>query len=271
MITVTAGARSEVGVVRRMNEDSMLARTPAFLVADGMGGHARGDAASQTALRVLGRLLPPGEIPSCGDVLAAVQAANAAVRSLSAVGDSGSAVAGTTLTGVVQVRRHGEAQWLVLNVGDSRVYEWDGESLSQLTIDHSAVQELLDAGLITPAEALVHPERNVITRALGADDDVDVDVWLLPAAGEQTFLVCSDGLTKELDDEEIAAIVAEHAKHAEHAEHLGNQHEHGNDDEASGPASLADALVEAALDAGGRDNVSVIVVRSLAWEPAGQW
>lgn len=250
MITVTSGARTDVGAVRKVNEDSMLARSPAFLVADGMGGHARGDLASQTALRVLGRRLPPGTIPSCGDVLAGVQAANAAVRALSEVGDSGSAVAGTTLTGVVQVLRHGEAQWLVLNVGDSRVYGWDGDGLAQLTLDHSAVQELLDAGLITPGEAALHPERNVITRALGADDDVDVDVWLLPVADAQTFLVCSDGLTKELDDEEIAAVLA------------------GPESE---PAALADALVEAALGAGGRDNVTVIVVRSLASEPPGQW
>lgn len=256
MITVVAGARSDVGVVRKVNEDSMLARSPAFLVADGMGGHAKGDAASQTALRVLGRRLPAEEIPSCGDVLAAVQAANAAVRALSAIGDSGAAVAGTTLTGVVQVLRHGEPQWLVLNVGDSRVYAWDGGGLVQLTVDHSAVQELLDAGLITAGEALVHPERNVITRALGADDDVDVDILLLPAAGLQTFLVCSDGLTKELGDEEIAAIVAERTE---------------DPDDASGPPALADALVEAALEAGGRDNVSVIVVRSLASVPAGQW
>lgn len=259
MITVTGGACSEVGVVRTVNEDSMLARSPAFLVADGMGGHARGDLASQTALRVLGRLLPPEETLSCGDVLAAVQAANEAVRSLSAIGDSGPAVAGTTLTGVVQVRRHDEAQWLVLNVGDSRVYEWDGQGLTQLTLDHSAVQELLDAGLISPAEALVHPERNVITRALGADDDVDVDVWLLPATGARTFLVCSDGLTKELDDTQIAAIVAEHGDRL------------ATGDDASAPTAVADALVDAALNAGGRDNVTVIVVRSLASSQPGQW
>lgn len=259
MIAVTVGARSEVGIVRKVNEDSMLARSPAFLVADGMGGHARGDVASQTALQVLGGRLAADEIPSCGDVLAAVQTANSSVRALSAIGDSGPAVAGTTLTGLVQVQRQGEAQWLVLNVGDSRVYEWDGEALAQLTLDHSAVQELLDAGIISPGEALVHPERNVITRALGADDDVDVDVWLLPAAGPQTFLVCSDGLTKELEDEEIAAIVAEHGDRL------------AKDDDASAPAALADALVNAALAAGGRDNVTVIVVRSLTTSQPGQW
>lgn len=259
MITITVGARSDGGVVRRVNEDSILARGPAFLVADGMGGHAKGAAASQTAVRVIGGRLPPHETPSCGDVLAAVQEANAEVRALSAVGESGPAVAGTTLTGVVQVQRHDEAQWLVLNVGDSRVYEWDGEGLGQLTLDHSAVQELLDAGLITAGEALVHPERNIITRALGADDDVEVDVWLLPATGIQTFLVCSDGLTRELDDETIATIVA--ARDAQLDKHDGE----------NGPAALADALVDAALAAGGRDNVSVIVVRSQASAEPGQW
>lgn len=260
MITVAAAARTDVGGVRTMNEDSVLARTPAFLVADGMGGHARGAAASQTAVHVMGRQLPPGEIPSCGDVLAAVQAANAAVRGLSAEGESGAAVAGTTLTGVVQVQRQGEAQWLVLNVGDSRVYDWDGESLGQLTLDHSAVQELLDAGMITPTQALVHPERNIITRALGADDDVEVDVLLLPAVGRQTFLVCSDGLTKELDDESIATIVAAHDDLVHDPAHA-----------ATAAAALADSLVEAALEAGGRDNVSVVVVRSFAAAQPGQW
>ncbi|MCX7522077.1 protein phosphatase 2C domain-containing protein [Microbacterium sp. STN6] len=223
-----------------MNEDSLLARTPAFLVADGMGGHARGDAASQTAVHVLDEAIGEGTTPTADDVLAAVRRANTAVRQLSDVDDTGVAVAGTTLSGVVRVRTEADGEaWMVLNVGDSRVYDWDGRTLSQLSIDHSAVQELLDAGVIGAEDAAAHPDRNVITRALGAEDDVDVDVWILPAGSSRRFLVCSDGLCKELDDERIAHILAD-----------------------SPTETAADALVDAALEAGGRDNVSVIVVDS---------
>jgi len=131
--------------------------------------------------------------------------------------------------------------WMVFNVGDPRVYTWGGHKLAQLSVDHSAVQEMVDAGLISAREAEHHPERNVITRAIGADESVDTDVWLLPATGKHAFLICSDGLTKELDDGDIARIVTAHAAHA-----------------ASG--SLADALVDEALVQGGRDNVSVVFI-----------
>lgn len=253
-VNVRAGAQSDVGRVRKVNEDSFVARTPLFLVADGMGGHARGDLASQTAVRVLAERLEAAGTPSPDEVLAAVYAANDAVRALSTVTDSGVAVAGTTLTGLVLVQapEHDAPLWMVANVGDSRVYSWDSGTLSQLTVDHSAVQELLDAGVISVDEALVHPERNVITRALGAEDGVEVDVWLLPVTGRQTFVVCSDGLCKELDDEDIARVLVDAA-----ASDTAT-------DTATDIEAMADALVEAALTAGGRDNVTVVVVESLA-------
>jgi serine/threonine protein phosphatase PrpC len=242
---VDVSVRSDVGAVRQVNEDSMLAADPVFVVADGMGGHARGDVASQTAVETLARVLPAGVVPTPDEVIAAIDEANAAVRSLSGADESGIAVAGTTLTGVVRVRGEipGSEQWMVVNVGDSRVYLWDGRALTQLSVDHSAVQELVDAGLITEEQAAVHPERNVITRALGAEDFVDTDTILLPEAGRQTFLVCSDGLTKELSDESIARILAN----------------------STGEGS-ADALVAAAIEAGGRDNVTVVVVESVTGE-----
>ncbi|WP_223690214.1 PP2C family protein-serine/threonine phosphatase [Leifsonia poae] len=241
---VDVSVRSDVGVVRSVNEDSMLAVDPVFVVADGMGGHARGDAASQAAVATLARVLPAGARPTPDEVIAAIDEANTAVRALSGAEESGIAVAGTTLTGVVRVRvpDNGE-QWMVVNVGDSRVYRWNGRELDQLTVDHSAVQELVDAGLITVAQAAVHPERNVITRALGAEDLVDTDVLLVEPRGRQTFLICSDGLTKELDDTEIARILAD-----------------------TRGAYAADALVEAAIEAGGRDNVTVVVVESVTGE-----
>jgi serine/threonine protein phosphatase PrpC len=243
---IGASARTDTGSVRAVNEDSYLARSPLFIVADGMGGHARGDKASQQAIHEFDERIPAGSVPTPDEVLDTVAAANTAVRGLSQAEDSGIAVAGTTLTGVVLVRTAEGAQrhWMVVNVGDSRVYNWDGRTLTQLSVDHSAVQELLDAGAIRPDEAAQHPERNVITRALGADAAVEVDVWLLPAPGSQRFLVCSDGLCKELTDEQIAQILAAHA----------------SSDVPS--ASVADALVDAAISAGGRDNVTVVVVES---------
>ncbi|QNE34533.1 PP2C family protein-serine/threonine phosphatase [Leifsonia shinshuensis] len=237
---VEVSARSDTGAVRHVNEDSYLAQDPVFVVADGMGGHARGDVASRTAVESLARTLPAGATPTPEEVITAIDEANAAVRALSDAEETGAAVAGTTLTGVVRVRvpERAAEEWMVVNVGDSRVYGWDGRQLSRLTVDHSAVQELVDAGLISPEQAAVHPERNVITRALGAEDFVDTDSELLPETGRQTFLICSDGLTRELGDETIAELLA------------------GDPDD---PAAV---LVEAAVAAGGHDNVTVIVVES---------
>lgn len=243
-------SRSDIGMVRKVNEDSLLALAPVFLVADGMGGHARGDAASQSAARVFSEHIVPAAPTTPEQVLDAIHSSNDAVRDLSNIGDSGTAVSGTTLTGVALVdagdpESAGESglHWMIFNVGDSRVYRWDGRVLRQHSVDHSAVQEMVDAGVISAEDAEQHPERNVITRALGAEDTVDVDVWLLPASGIATFLICSDGLSKELDRSEISAIFARH--------------------EATGDfTGIADELVDAALEAGGRDNVSVVVVRS---------
>jgi serine/threonine protein phosphatase PrpC len=242
--TLVASASSSVGSVRSVNEDSFLTTAPLFVVADGMGGHARGDRASQTVVAVLRDMLPEGVVPRPADVLAAITAANKAVRAL--MGDDGRPVlSGTTLVGMVIVRSPAGdgCHWMGFNIGDSRLYSWNGRTLDQVSVDHSAVQEMVDAGSLTPAAARSHPGRNVITRAVGADDTVDADVWLLPLRGAQTFLLCSDGLTTELDDDTIAGLLAGH----------------GGD----GPdISIADALVAAADTAGGRDNITVVVVDS---------
>lgn len=235
---VGVSVRSDIGAVRHVNEDSYLAQDPVFVVADGMGGHARGDLASRTAVESLARTLPAGSRPTPDEVVAAIDEANAAVRALSSADESGAAVAGTTLAGVVRVRvpERADEQWMIVNVGDSRVYSWDADGLRQLTVDHSAVQELVDAGIITEQQASVHPERNVITRALGAEDFVDADTELVAETGLQTFLVCSDGVTRELSDVQIAGILA---------------------DDPEDPAA---ALVAAAVAAGGHDNVTAIVL-----------
>ena len=139
---------------------------------------------------------------------------------------------------------------MVFNVGDSRTYSWNGRTLSQLSIDHSAVQELVTAGLLSPEVAAVHPERNIVTRALGADEVVEPDIWLQPLRGTQTFLLCSDGLTTELDDDDIARIIRRH------------------DADADPDITIAERLVAAAIEAGGHDNITVLVVESQAMSTA---
>ena len=253
-VTLTVTSASHVGHVRSVNEDALLAEPPVFAVADGMGGHAFGDRASATAVLALNEEFDPALPTEPGHVLRAIRRANAAVRELTAsAGDR--VIAGTTLSGVALVLEHPDAvpRWMVFNLGDSRVYRWEsasgdadgarGPRLERVTIDHSVVQELVDAGLIDEERARTHPDRNIITRALGASDEVEPEAWLLPAAQQQTFLICSDGLTKELDDDRIAEVLAAAESAAE-------------------PATAVERLLEAALDAGGHDNVTVVLVRA---------
>ena len=259
--TFLFSARTDVGKVRKVNEDSHMAQSPVFLVADGMGGHAHGDVASQTVVRVFDEHIEQDTPSTPERILDAIHSSNDAVRDLSAVDDYGTAVSGTTLAGVAFVDAGDDVgfHWMAFNIGDSRVYTWDGSTLIQLSVDHSAVQEMVDAGLISATDAEKHPERNVITRAIGADEFVDADVWLLPAAGRHSFLICSDGLTKELDTADIARVLAEHQGGPDF-----------NDDPVEGAElgfgaaghTVADVLVEAAIARGGHDNVSVVFVEA---------
>ena len=253
-VQLQVASASHAGMVRTVNEDSLLAEPPVFAVADGMGGHAFGDRASATAVLALHEEFDPEQATDAGHVLAAIRRANAAVRELTAWAGGGThLIAGTTLAGVALVVEHPEAapRWMVFNLGDSRVYRWNGSgspALERVSVDHSVVQELLDAGLIDEEGARQHPERNVITRALGAADEVRAEAWLLPATEPQTFLICSDGLTKELDDQQIAELLAP----LDGAKGPG----------AEGPDAAVDRLLAAALAAGGADNVSVVLVRA---------
>jgi serine/threonine protein phosphatase PrpC len=252
-VQIRFSARSDVGAVRKVNEDSILAQPPVYLVADGMGGHARGDAASQTVIRVFTEHIEQGAPSTPERILDAIHSSNDAVRDLSGADDYGTMVSGTTLAGVAFVDAGADIgfHWMAFNIGDSRVYTWDGRTLVQLSVDHPAVQETVDAGLITALDAEHHPERNVITRAIGADEFVDADVWLMPAAGRHAFLICSDGLTKELTTADISRLLATH----------------DGSGSGSDTHSIADALVDAALERGGRDNVSVVFVESQLAEP----
>ncbi len=250
-VEVQVASGSHVGMVRTVNEDALLDEPPVFAVADGMGGHTFGDRASATAVLALREDFDPEQAPDARQVLAAIRRANSAVRELTAwAGGGRQLIAGTTLAGVALVVEHPGAlpHWMVFNLGDSRVYRWAGDAtpgsrLEQVSVDHSLVQELLDAGLIDERGARVHPERNVITRALGAADEVEVETWLMPATEPQIFLICSDGLTKELDDAHVADLLAPR-------------------DAGEGPDAAVDRLLVAALDAGGADNVSIVVLRA---------
>jgi len=247
-LQLEVASASHAGMVRAVNEDSVLSEPPVFAVADGMGGHSFGDRASATAILALSEVVEPGRPTDPDHVFAAIQRANAAVRELTAwSGDGGQVIAGTTLTGLAAVVEQPgtDPHWMVFNVGDSRVYRWVGDDsrVERISVDHSLVQELMDAGMIDEDGARRHPDRNVITRALGAADEVRAEAWLLPATRPQTFLICSDGLTKELDDARIAELLAPRQ-----------------------PDELADAAVDrllaAALAAGGADNISVVLVRA---------
>ncbi|GAB3105624.1 PP2C family protein-serine/threonine phosphatase [Isoptericola nanjingensis] len=228
------GAATHQGARRRLNEDSFLARGSVFFVADGMGGHEAGEVASAAAVEALAPL-GRSDVVGVDEVRCRVRAAHDAVRAIETAPGRG---AGTTLSGVALTDQGGEPYWLVVNVGDSRTYRVADGALEQVSVDHSEVQELVDAGRITAEQALTHPRRHVVTRALGAPDDPEPDFWFLPVHAGDRMLVCSDGLTAELPDRRVAELLMVEPD----------------------PQTAAERLVGEALAAGGRDNITVIVV-----------
>ncbi|MGO4122727.1 PP2C family protein-serine/threonine phosphatase [Arthrobacter sp. YAF16] len=234
-LRLNCGYGTDRGLRREMNEDSFIAADPVFAVADGMGGHEAGEIASGICVRTLSEIpqLATGERNATAAVVQQyLLEADAGIR------EATGSRAGTTLSGVVVVEQSGIPYWLVLNIGDSRTYRLSQGKLSQVSVDHSEVQELVDAGEITAAEAAVHPRRHVVTRALGTGDETEADYWLLPVEEGDRILVCSDGLNGELDDEQIARILVSEPD----------------------PQAAVDELIQAALRSGGRDNVTCIVV-----------
>jgi protein phosphatase len=236
MTHIGFGAATHVGRVRADNEDAVLAVPDVFAVADGMGGHAAGEVASAIAMEHVGRLAGRDDLGP-DDVIGAIATANDAILAWAAEHPETSGM-GTTVTGVCHGTLDGAPHWLVFNVGDSRTYRQAGAALEQVTVDHSEVAELVAAGRITPAEARDHPLRNVVTRSLGTDPAPEADVWVLPAGEGDRFLLCSDGLPLEVSDSDIAEVMRR----------------------ALTPQDTAEALVEMAVAAGGRDNVSAVVV-----------
>ena len=231
---IEAAARTDVGVHRRVKEDSVGAEHGVYIVADGMGGHEAGDLASAAAIQPFAALADEAGIPDFRVVEATIELARNAVDAVSLQTERG---AGCTLTGVVLIQHEGAPHWYVLNVGDSRVYLHRGAQLTQLTADHSLHAELLAEGR---AEA-EHTPRNVITRALGSDDSRH-DAWLLPVHTGTRLLVCSDGLTTEVPDDELRAVLT-----------VGGR-----------PEAVADELIRLARAGGGRDNISAIVIDTLS-------
>ena len=232
------GAASHVGMVRQQNEDAFVAEGNVFAVADGMGGHNAGEVASALAVEGLRRAAAAGFSAAEG-LIAAINTTNATIHEASG-GLSEQRGMGTTLTALVPLpATDGEPQRVVVaNVGDSRIYLWRGDELKQVSADHSYVQELLSEGLITAAEARIHPRRNIVTRALGIEGDVNADSWVLPMVVGDRYVLCSDGLVDEVDDAEIAAILRA----------------------STNPQVAADHLVQVANNHGGRDNTTVVVV-----------
>lgn len=236
-IEVGFGAATDRGLRRSINEDAHLAVSPLFLVADGMGGHQAGEVASATVIAEFAALAGRPSL-SIDDVQATLRRARRRVEDL-AHGDG--AGAGTTLTGVVIADVDGEGYWLTINLGDSRTYRLSEDVFEQISVDHSVVQELVDRGELDADAATKDSRRNVITRAIGAGSDGEPDFWMIPAEEGDRILVCSDGLSGELEKDRIDDILRTEAD----------------------PQAAATRLVHEAMLHGGRDNITALVVDAI--------
>lgn len=228
-----AGA-THTGRRRDINQDALLTEYPLFVVADGMGGHLGGEIASTSTVDRLRGVVDAGSVtPKTIE-----KGLARAVKDIASHPEATDDGTGTTLTGVyLDVAEH-PPHWVTLNIGDSRVYLLRDGAIAQVTTDHSVVQELVASGRLSPEEAENHPYGNVITRAVGPSDSVSPDYVRLDVADGDRFVICSDGLTKELTDYGIQHFLAENAD----------------------PADAVTSMLDAALENGGRDNITVIVL-----------
>lgn len=224
------GSRTDIGCVREHNEDSLVVAPPLYAVADGMGGHAAGEVASEIAVHTLADLAP--QTADTAALAQAVVSCNYAV--INAARSKGRAGMGTTLTAAVL---SGE-RLAIAQVGDSRVYLLHQGKMQQLTRDHSLMAEMIEAGELTEEEARFHPQRSVITRALGSDPDMEPDLYELNVSAGDRLLLCSDGLSTMIDDAQISQILQR----------------------TRDPQRCANILVNEAIAAGGHDNITVVVV-----------
>jgi protein phosphatase len=228
-------AVTDTGIVRRGNEDAHFTDEGIFAVADGMGGHNAGEVASALAVNTL-RAALRGGVSGHDELRNVIQRANTAIYTAS-LDDSAQQGMGTTLTVIAAV--HGRTDLvLVANVGDSRAYLYRDDMLERVTVDHSYVQDLVTEGIISAEDARNHPRKNIVTRALGIDRNVEVDISPLQVRTGDRLLVCSDGLVDEVDDHDIGRLLGRHGDAREAAE----------------------VLVSQANSSGGRDNITVVVV-----------
>ncbi len=234
MTRLTAAIATDPGRVRTSNQDRAVAGAGLLAVADGMGGHVGGEVAAGIAVEAVGRSYAAH--PTAAGLVAAVREANDEICA-HGTQDRGLHGMGTTLTAAALVETAGGARLVIAHVGDSRAYLYGRGGLRQLTEDHSLVEEMVRRGEITRTDAFFHPHRHILTRALGVDRQLDVDTWTLDVAEHDRILLCSDGLTNECADGEIAEILA------------------ANTD----PGAAAQALVVRALEHGGSDNITVVV------------
>ena len=236
-----AAAVTDTGRQRLRNEDAFVCEPPLFAVADGMGGARAGEVAARlaaTALEEAGR--------GVDDMEGLITEANRRIWERS-VADPKTAGMGTTVTAALVDGRGGNVT--IGHVGDSRAYLRRSGALEQLTTDHSLVAELVEGGLLTPEEAERHPQRSAITRALGTEPTVEVDVFRVEAVPGDLFLICSDGLSSMVDDDELASVIGE----------------------AEGePARAAEGLVAAANANGGQDNITVVLFEIVEGDPDEQ-
>jgi serine/threonine protein phosphatase PrpC len=233
-----------VGQVRQVNQDHVIVADQVFVVADGMGGHRGGEVASEVAAQ---SFIEHFTEPTPSELRNAVQAANHDVV-VQASTDPDLRGMGTTVVALAAVTDDAGPHLSIVNVGDSRAYLLPAgtSELRQITEDHSLVQTLVRQGQLTPADAAVHPQRNIVTRALGIDDRVLIDSFDVLAVAGDRYLLCSDGLFNEVPESRLATVLRQYTD----------------------PQAAADELVRLANDHGGRDNITVVVVDVLDADPA---
>lgn len=236
------GGASDIGHRRAVNEDSLVAVPGLVAVADGLGGHSAGDVASAAAVERLAERAKArgrqGAILEPEDIGAALVAASDDILLRTAGTAHGS---GTTVSGVAVIAHEGHPALIVFNIGDSRVYRLRAGELVQVTVDHSYVQELVDAGRLDAELAEFHPDANIITRALGFGEVPPHDSWIATPERGDRFLACTDGLTREVDATRIAELLGADAD----------------------PDEIAASLIGAANASGGRDNITVGILEVL--------
>lgn len=239
LFTWESAARTDVGCVRKVNEDALMSNheNAHWTVADGMGGHNAGDVASQEICKAVEKLEQTNDFPAFIDnIELSLQSVN---EMLVEMAEKENGLIGSTVAGLAFNKEHVVSYW----AGDSRNYRLRDGKLTMLTVDHTVVQEMLEANQILPEDVAAHPEKNIITRAVGSDYKLHLDFTIDQVEHGDLYVVCSDGVEKEVSDEELETLL--------------------NQDHASLDIAL-NAVVDLVLERGSRDNVSVVLIKFFA-------